>query len=110
MHIQQMHVNQDHAVPIIDLPWLFRLVRLDQAKLPNGGYRFQANLFHEKASIAVTWINSRADERLAAGCLVPPPAGQVKPSVSKGKSSLIDCCQSICQATSICLIPCRMNG
>ncbi len=72
MHIQQMNVNQDHAVPIIDLPWLFRLVRLEQAKLPNGGYRFQASLFHEKASIAVTWINSKADERLAAGSLVTP--------------------------------------
>ncbi|PKO43536.1 MAG: metal-dependent phosphohydrolase [Betaproteobacteria bacterium HGW-Betaproteobacteria-22] len=72
MHIQQMNVNQDHSVPIIDLPWLFRLVRLDQAKLPNGGYRFQANLFHEKASIAVTWINSKADDRLTAGSLVTP--------------------------------------
>ncbi len=72
MHIQQMNVNQDHAVPIIDLPWLFRLVRLEQAKLPNGGYRFQASLFHEKASIAVTWVNSKADDRLTTGSLVTP--------------------------------------
>jgi len=72
MHIQQIKVNQDHAVPIIDMPWLFRLVRLNQAKLPNSGYRFQACLFHEKASIAVTWINSKADERLTAGSLVTP--------------------------------------
>jgi len=72
MHIQQINVNQDHAVPIIDLPWLFRLVRLEQSKLANGCYRFQASLFHEKASIAVTWINSKADDRLAAGSLVTP--------------------------------------
>ena len=72
MHIQQINVNQDHAVPIIDLPWLFRLVRIDQEKLPNGGYRFQASLFHEKVSIAVTWINSKADDRLTAGSLVTP--------------------------------------
>lgn len=72
MNIQQMDVNQEHAVPIIDLPWLFRIVHLDQAKLANGGYRFQASLFHEKASIHVTWINSKADDRLAAGSLVTP--------------------------------------
>lgn len=72
MNIQQMNVNQEHAMPIIDLPWLFRIVHLEQSKLANGGYRFQASLFHEKASIAVTWINSKADDRLTAGSLVTP--------------------------------------
>jgi len=72
MNTQQIKVSQANAVPTIDLPWLFRIVHLDQMRLPNGGYRFQANLFHEKASIAVTWINSKVDERLTAGCLVTP--------------------------------------
>ena len=72
MNTQQMKVSQANAVPIVDLPGLFRLVHLNQSSLPNGGYRFQATLFNEKASIAVTWIDSKVDERLSAGCLVTP--------------------------------------
>lgn len=54
MNTQQMKISQANAVLIIDLPWLFRLIRLKQTKLPKGDYRFQATLFNEKASIAVT--------------------------------------------------------
>ena len=72
MNHQQVKVSSLNVVPIIDLPWIFRLVRLDRVSLPKGGYRFQATLFHEKASIAVTWIGSKVDDRLSAGCLVTP--------------------------------------
>jgi len=72
MHTEQLIENNVRAVPIIDLPWLFRIVHLEQTKLAKGGYRFQANLFHEKASIYVTWINANVDERLTAGSLVTP--------------------------------------
>ena len=72
MNHQQVKVSPLNVVPIIDLPWLFRVVRLDRVSLPKGGYRFQATLFHEKASVAVTWISSKVDDRLSAGCLVTP--------------------------------------
>jgi 3'-5' exoribonuclease len=72
MNIHHMNLNQKHAVPIFDLPWLFRLMSLEETKLPNGSYRFEANLFHEKASIAVTWISGKADDRLIVGSLVSP--------------------------------------
>lgn len=72
MHIQYLNINRQHTIQTIDLPWIFRLVQIEQSKIDSGGYRFQANLFHEKASIAVTWINSRADDRLKAGSLVTP--------------------------------------
>ena len=72
MNHQQVKVSSLNVVPIIDLPWLFRLVRLDRVSLPKGGYRFQATLFHDKASVAVTWIGSKVDDRLSAGSLVTP--------------------------------------
>jgi len=60
------------STPIIDLPWLYRIIDLQKSALPQGGFQFRAQLFHEKASIAVTWINSKVDERLTAGSLVTP--------------------------------------
>lgn len=72
MDTQQINVCMTNAISIIDMPWLFRIVHLEQVKLSKGGYRFQASLFHEKASINVTWINSKVDDRLVAGCLVTP--------------------------------------
>ena len=53
MNHQQVKVSPLNVVPIIDLPWIFRLVHLDQTSLPKGDYRFQATLFHEKASVMV---------------------------------------------------------
>ena len=60
------------STPIIDLPWLYRIIDLQKSALPQGGFKFRAQLFHEKASIAVTWVNSKPDERLTAGSLVTP--------------------------------------
>ena len=72
MNNQQIEIGNLNTVPIIELPWLFRVVHLDRVSLPKGGYRFQATLFHEKASVAVTWIGSKMDDRLVRGCLVTP--------------------------------------
>ena len=72
MNNQQIEIGNLNTVPIIELPWLFRVVHLDRVSLPKGGYRFQATLFHDKASVAVTWIGSKVDDRLSAGCLVTP--------------------------------------
>lgn len=72
MHTEQLKGNNKRAIPIVDLPWLFRIVHIEQTRLAKGGYRFQASLFHEKASINVTWINTKVDERLTAGRLVTP--------------------------------------
>ena len=72
MNNQQINIGQSNTVSIIELPWLFRVVHLDRVNLPKGGYRFQATLFHEKASVAVTWIGSKMDDRLVRGCLVTP--------------------------------------
>lgn len=68
-HTTEVSTN---TVPIIDLPWIFRIVGLQKSALPKGGFRYCATLFHEKASIAVTWLSSKEDDRLQAGCLVTP--------------------------------------
>ena len=72
MNHQQVKVSPLNVVPIIDLPWLFRVVRLDRVSLPKGGYRFQATLFHEKASVAVTWISSKVCIILFLQYLIDP--------------------------------------
>ncbi len=61
-----------NTVPIIDLPWLFRIICLQKSALPKGGFRYCATLFHEKVSIAVTWLSSKEDDRLQAGSLITP--------------------------------------
>jgi len=60
------------TLPTIDLPWLFRIISMQRQSLPQGGYRFGAEIFHEKASLAVTWIASKQDDRLQEGCIVTP--------------------------------------
>ena len=67
---QSSEVNT--SVPIIDLPWLYRVIGLSKVALPQGGFQFKAELFHEKATLAVTWISSKEDARIQAGSLVTP--------------------------------------
>lgn len=72
MDIQQTTNKSMNSVLTIDLPWIFRIISIQKSSLPKGGYQFSAQLFHEKTSLTVTWINSREDERLLAGSLVTP--------------------------------------
>ena len=109
MNHQQVKVSSLNVVPIIDLPWIFRLVHLDQTSLPKGGYRFQATLFHDKASIAVTWIGSKVDDRLSAGCLVTP-RWTSKTVCTQGQIIVIAYCLLVHQAPSIYLKLCHMSG
>ena len=54
------------------LPWIYRIMHIKKTALPNGGFCYCATLFHEEASIAVTWLTSKNDDRLQSGCLVTP--------------------------------------
>lgn len=72
MNTQEMTEVKTIAVPIIDLPWLYRIIGLHKTALPQGGLQYRAQLFHEKATLAVTWIQTKEDERLQSGCLVTP--------------------------------------
>jgi len=72
MNTQNTTEVSTNTVQIIDLPWLFRIIGLKKSALPKGGFRYCATLFHEKVSIAVTWLNSKEDDRLQAGSLITP--------------------------------------
>lgn len=72
VELEALIADKPSSIDIVDLPWLFRLASIYTQRLPDQSYRFKAHLFHEQASIAVTWVSSREDSRLIAGCLVSP--------------------------------------
>lgn len=60
-----------HIVSIAELPSLFRLVHLSKVITSGDCNIFNAKLYNESASIAVTWI-SDCDDKLQVGQLVYP--------------------------------------
>lgn len=72
IQIEQAAQCQPIISSIIDLPWLYRVIGLEKMILPKGGLRFNAVLFHEKATLSVTWLSSKDDERIVRGVLVTP--------------------------------------
>jgi 3'-5' exoribonuclease len=54
------------------MPTLFRMTSLKRAPLHPKGYQMTATLFHERASLTVTWYVNQPDVRLKPGALVSP--------------------------------------
>lgn len=68
-HTTEVSTN---TVPIIDLPWLYRILEIRNIQLSQGKFRFCAVLFHDKATLSVSWISNHQDQRLDSGQLVTP--------------------------------------
>ena len=56
----------------VGLPWIFRIVSIERRPLANHLKRNIAHLYHDQASVSVTWDSSKVDERLSTGSLVSP--------------------------------------
>lgn len=72
IHFEESLQSQPILSSILDLPWIYRVIGLEKSILPSGSMRNIAVLFHEKATLSVTWLSSQYDERLAKGALVKP--------------------------------------
>ena len=64
----------EHITParLAMMPTLFRLTSLQRQPLSDKGYKMEATLFHEKASLGVGWTVRQPDTRLKQGLLVTP--------------------------------------
>lgn len=54
-YIPQTYLEPYHS-KIVDLPWVYRLTKIETTLMPNGGFQCNGELFHEKATIGVTWL------------------------------------------------------
>ena len=59
-------------IPTIDLPWFYRAVRVEREHLINDIYLNTAELFHDQASLTVTWGSRGNDAIISEGMLVKP--------------------------------------
>ncbi len=101
----------EHMTParLAMMPTLFRLTSLQRQPLSDKGYKMEATLFHEKASLGVSWTVGQPDTRLKQGLLVKPFSarwsarrdGSASPAWHPRKSR---------SATRISLILCHPNG
>lgn len=57
---------------LASMPTLFRLTALSRTPLVGQGYRMEAALYHDRASLGVTWTVKQPDTRLKEGVLVSP--------------------------------------
>jgi 3'-5' exoribonuclease len=57
---------------LASMPRLFRLASLMRTPLNGSGYKMEASLYHDRASLCVSWTVRQPDTRLKEGVLVSP--------------------------------------
>lgn len=68
---QSQQVNNRES-PMIDLPWIYRVLHIEREHLINDIYLNTAELFHDRAALSVTWGSREGDAIISAGMLVQP--------------------------------------
>jgi 3'-5' exoribonuclease len=81
------------------MPKLFRITSLDRVALHPKGYQMTATLFHDRASIGVTWHANQPDIRLKPGVLVSPRYVLGQPVCQNGMVRVA--------RVILCELPCR---
>jgi 3'-5' exoribonuclease len=64
--------SDNSAIPILGLPWLYRIIHIERRNLDKNLKMNIAHLYHDKASIYVAWVSSKIDDRLLSGALATP--------------------------------------
>lgn len=68
----QVQTNQASThIPIIDLPWIYRIIHLEEKRQADTTI-LVAHLYHDKASLSVALICDKPAPRLSVGQLVEP--------------------------------------
>lgn len=67
-----LHNVKSPSTPTIDLPWVYRVVNIEREHLAGDSINNIAELFHDQATICVSWQSYNIDETITVGVLVSP--------------------------------------
>lgn len=70
--IENPYQSESPEICIMNLPWLYRVLQIDHQQLSGRQFQYRATLFHDKATLTVSWVQHQVDVRLETGCLVSP--------------------------------------